>query len=188
MAPHTALQRPRTLVAAVALLTLVALAGCSSSNDEGASTATTAASSTGSSTGSSTAGTGTTAGSADGPLPTSPSSLPAYDGTCAALAETYGLNEIQPKNTSSWVDERQRVVVDAQREAGLLAQAQQGAPSDLVPKLVVMQDYATWLASMVQGADSYSSAVTQRDAYPQMVNVSLAVAGVQTWQKANCPD
>jgi hypothetical protein len=41
---------------------------------------------------------------------------------------------------------------------------------------------------MVEGATSYSSAVSQRDAYPQMVNVSLAVASVQTWQRANCPD
>ena len=69
---------------------------------------------------------------------TSPSTIPAsVEGTCAALAETYGLDELQPKNTISWVDERQRVVVDAQREAGLLGTAQQGAPADVASRLAV---------------------------------------------------
>jgi hypothetical protein len=192
MAPLTSLDRRRAprraLVGAVALLAVVGVVGCSSSNDEGAATATTAASSAGSSTSPSTPGTGSTGSTADGPLPTSPSTLPTYDSTCAALAETYGLDEIQPRNTASWVDERQRVVVDAQREAGLLGQAQQGAPADVAAELAVMQAYATWLAGMVEGATSYSSAVSQRDAYPQMVNVSLAVASVRTWRRANCPD
>ncbi len=192
MAPDTSLHRRRSprraLVVSVALLTLLGAAGCSSSKGDAASTATTGASSTGSSTGSSAASTTTTQGKPDGPSPTSPSTLPTFDGPCAALAETYGLNEIQPKNTSSWVDERQRVVVDAQREAGLLGQAQQGAPADVAAKLALMQAYATWLSGMVQGADSYSSAITQRDAYPGLVDVSLAVASVQTWRKANCPE
>jgi hypothetical protein len=186
--PHRRRAPRRALVASVALLAVLGVVGCSSSKGDDASSATTSAASTGSSTGSSTAGTGSTTSTSDGPLPTSPSTLPSFDGPCAALAETYGLNEIQPKNTSSWVDERQRVVVDAQREAGLLGQAQQGAPAEIVAKLALMQAYATWLSGMVQGADSYSSAISQRDAYPDLVNVSLAVASVQTWQKANCPD
>ena len=188
MAPDTSLHRrraPRRAIAAsVALLAVLGVVGCSSSKGDDASSATTGASSTGSST----AGTGSTATTADGPLPTSPSTLPSFEGPCAALAETYGLNEIQPKNTSSWVDERQRVVVDAQREAGLLGQAQQGAPAEIATKLALMQAYATWLSGMVQGATSYSAAITQRDAYPDLVNVSLAVASVQTWQKATCPE
>jgi hypothetical protein len=196
MAPDTSLHPRRAprraLVASVALLAVVGVVGCSSSKGDDASSSTTVASSTsssaGSSTGSSTAGTGTTSSIPDGPLPTSPSTLPTFDSACAALAETYGLDEIQPKNTSSWVDERQRVVVDAQREAGLLGQAQQSAPVDVAPKLALMQAYATWLSGMVGAADSYSSAVTQRDAYPGLVDVSLAVASVRTWQKANCPE
>lgn len=196
MAPDTSPLRRRAprraLVASVALLALLGVVGCSSSKSDDASSATTDASSTGSSasssTGSSTAGTGSTSSTADGPLPTSPSTLPTFDSTCAALAETYGLDQIQPKNSSSWVDERQRVVVDAQREAGLLAQAQQGAPAEIATKLALMQAYATWLSGMVQGADGYSSAIAQRDAYPDLVNASLAVASVRTWQKANCPE
>ena len=51
-----------------------------------------------------------------------------------------------------------------------------------------MQAYATWLATTMQGIGSYNEAVAVRDAYPDLVGVSLAVATVQTWQSANCPD
>ena len=51
-----------------------------------------------------------------------------------------------------------------------------------------MQAYATWLATTMQGIASYNEAITARDAYPDLVGVSLAVATVQTWQSANCPD
>ena len=171
------LRRPVTLLGAVALAALLATAGCSSSKDDAASGATTSSSSSPASRRATGGSTGTS--SPSGSQVTSPSTIPAsVEGTCAALAETYGLDEIQPKNTISWVDERQRVVVDAQREAGLLGTAQQGAPADVASRLAVMQAYATWLATTMQGIDSYNEAVAVRDAYPDLVGVSLAVATV----------
>jgi hypothetical protein len=177
-------RRSAALLVATALAALIVLAGCSSSNDDTAAGGTTTSSS-------SSLGTSATTGSTSstGSQVTAPSTIPAsVDGTCAALAETYGLGEIQPKNTVSWVDERQRIVVDAQREAGLLGAAQKGAPADLVARLATMQAYASWLATTVQGVGSFSEAVTALEAYPDQVGVSLAIASVQTWQKANCPE
>jgi hypothetical protein len=117
-----------------------------------------------------------------------PSTLPAsVSGPCAALAETIGLNEIKPKNTSSWVDERQRIVVDAQREAELLGAAQQGAPADITAALATMQAFAEWISTTVANAASFSEVNGAIDAYPNLVPASLAVATVTTWRKANCP-
>jgi hypothetical protein len=182
---------PVLAVAAIAALVLLLVAGCSSSADDAASSDSTFSTpSTSTTPGSGT--TDTTAASTsttDGPIPTSPSTLPdSFDGPCAALAETIGLDQIQPRNTSSWFDERQRIVVDAQREAQLLGAAQQGAPADIATRLVTMQVYASWLATTVQGAADYSAAVAAVESYPDMVSVSLAIASVQTWQKANCPE
>ncbi len=174
------LHRPAALFGAVALAVVLVASGCSSSKDDASSVGSTATSSAPATTATSTA---------TGSQVTSPSTIPAsVEGTCAALAETYGLDELQPKNTTSWVDERQRVVVDAQREAGLLGTAQQGAPADVASRLAVMQEFATWLATTMQGMGSYNEAIAARDAYPDLVGVSLAVASVQTWQSANCPD
>lgn len=195
MAPTTAPPRPRApmlAVVSIAALLLLLGAGCSTSDDDAASSDSTTVTSVGSDTTVTTTGsTDTTGGtgSTDDPIPASPSTLPAsFDGPCAALAETIGLDEIQPRNTSSWFDERQRVVVDAQREAQLLGAAQQGAPDGVATRLVTMQVYASWLATTIQGAADYSQAIAAVQSYPDMVSVSLAIASVQTWQKANCPE
>ena len=47
-----------------------------------------------------------------------------------------------------------------------------------------MQAYASWLATVVQGAADVSQAVTAIDAYPDSVAVSQAAATVQTWRTA----
>ena len=158
-------RRPRSLVA-VALLAAVVLAGCSSSNGDAAP---------GDSTALPTSVPGTsvvtddTTGTTDttGPLPSSPSTIPAsVDTACAALAQTYGLDALQPKNSGSWVDERQRIVVDAQREAQLLSAAQDGPPADVVTALGTMAAYARWLATTVGASASFSEAVSAVDGYP----------------------
>jgi len=198
MVLRTGSPRRLAFLAGVALSALLVVAGCSSSKDDaaGATTTTTPASSSSSSSSTApTSSTATTVGgtgpttTSGGGAPSSPSSIPAsVSGTCEALAETYGLDDLQPKNTSSWPDERQRVVVDAQREAALLGVAQQGAPAEIAPRLRTLAGYASWLATTMQGAGSFSEAVAAIDAYPDLVPVSLAVANVRTWQKANCPE
>jgi hypothetical protein len=180
-------RRPAALFGAAALAVVLMASGCSSSKNDASSVGSTATSSAATTTTPTAGSTDTTASS--GSQVTSPSTIPAsVEGTCAALAETYGLDEIQPKRTISWVDERQRIVVDAQREAALLTTAQQGAPSDVAGRLASMAGYATWLATTMQGMETYDQAIAVRDAYPDLVGVSLAVAAVQTWQSNNCPD
>jgi hypothetical protein len=188
MPPTTASSRRRGPWLGAALLAVLVLLGaaCSSSGDDAAPPDTTSdptSTSSGPDTSVTTSSTVTT-----DPVPTAPSTLPpSVDGTCAALAETIGLDEIQPRDSSSWVDERQRIVVDAQREAQLLGTAGQGAPAAIADQLATMQAYASWLATVVQGAADFSQAVTAIDAYPDSVAVSQAAAAVQTWRTANCP-
>jgi hypothetical protein len=195
MAAATTSPRHRTplLVGVVLVVTLV-LAGCSSSDDDASSSdSTTAATSapgtsmTSPDTTVASTGTSTTTAPA-GPLPSPASSLPpSVDGPCTALSETYGLDQMQPENPGSWVDERQRIVVDAQREAALLGAAQEGAPADVAAHLATMQTYASWLATTVRDAADFSAAVAAVGSYPDQVGVSLAVASVSTWRAANCP-
>src|SRR6478736_4640894 len=159
-------------VVAVSLASVLGLVGCSSSKDDGGADSTTSSiasetppvptvpsSDGGSSTTTSNGSTSSTGPEVPASIPNSPSTVPAsVDGTCMPLAETIGLDQIHPKDTSSWVDERQRVVVDARREAELLGIAQKNGPDTIAGQLATMQAYATWLANAVEGADNYAAA------------------------------
>lgn len=172
--------------AALVAVSVLVVAGCSSgSSGTGASdtsTNVTAAPET-----SVTTATSAPTTSPTDPVPTSPSTLPTFDGPCAVLAQTLGLDEIRPIDSSSWVDERQRVVVDAQREAQLLAAAQTGAPADIAVRLATMQAYAAFVATSVEASGSYAEAVASLAGYPDSPGTTLAVNVVAAWRSANCP-
>ena len=144
------------------------LAGCSSSEDDGGADATT---------------------SIDRPVPSDPSvpptrrtappplrrrpvdpdlavDAPVLRRALRPLAQTIGLDEIRPIDSSSWIDERQRVVVDARREAQLLATAQKGAPVAIAVHLATMQAYAAFVATAVEAAANYAEASAAIGAYP----------------------
>ena len=103
------------------------------------------------------------------------------------MAETVGLDELRPIDSSSWVDERQRVVVDARRERDLLLAAGDGAPTVIVAPLGTMATYAGWVADTVQASSGYAEAVTEIDAYDDRAEVEAADATVSSWRQANCP-
>jgi hypothetical protein len=120
-------------------------------------------------------------------LPSSPSTLPPdLSGTCAPLGETYGIDAVQPRDTSSWVDERQRVVVDARREAQLLSVARNSAPAVVAGDLTTLLDHASFVADAVEGASSYAAAVSAIDAGSSPAAVDGAAAAVAAWRTANC--
>jgi len=175
------------LTACVALAVL--LGACGSDGEEGGGDTTTSVTAPGTSVSTSPSSSTTGGGestTSTGPLPTSPSTLPPFDGPCDALAQTLGLDEIRPIDSSSWIDERQRIVVDAQREAQLLASAQQGAPSDIAVRLATMEAYAAFVASAVGNADSYASATASLDGYPDSVGVTQAEQAVSAWRATAC--
>jgi hypothetical protein len=180
---------------ALGMVALVALVGCSSSGGGAESSSSTAPVETTSlSTASSAVGSTTSSGvtappssPGGGGLPSSPSTLsPNLSGTCDALAETYGIDQIRPTAGSSWVDERQRVVVDARREAQLLSVARDNAPAAIADDLSVMAEYASFVADAVEGSASYSVAVSTIDAGPDRAGVDTASAVVVSWRNANC--
>ncbi len=192
MATSTAPRRLWPALLAAGFAATLVLGACSSSKDEGSAPGSTTASSAAgpSSTagGSGSTGNGSSGTTADdGAIPSSPSTLPAgLDGTCAAMADTLGLKELQPRNTASWPDERQRVVTDARLEAELLGTAQKSAPASVAGDMAQMQSYATWLAGQVEGAGSFDAAVQALQTYPDSVSMALANASVQSWTRANC--
>lgn len=178
---------PVALLAACVAVALV-FAGCSSGSEEGGGDSTTSVTAPGTSvsTTTSTSGASTTTAEDDGPLPTSPSTLPTFDGPCAALAQTLGLDQIRPIDSSSWIDERQRVVVDAQRESQLLATAQTGAPGAIAAQLTTMEAYAAFVATAVGGADGYAQAVATIDGYPGRPGAEQAATAVAAWRRTSC--
>jgi hypothetical protein len=185
----------------VAVLSLVVLgaavlAGCSSDSGDGSATSTVPADDTAvdqpGTTQAPPGGSTTSTGSApstttEGSLPSSPSTVPAdLVGTCAALAETYGIDVLRPSESGSWVDERQRVVVDARREADLLVAARADAPSDIAEALTTVADYASFVADAVAAADSQSAAIAAIDSGPPRGPVDAASTTVADWRAANC--
>jgi hypothetical protein len=121
-------------------------------------------------------------------VPPPASSVPtSLQAPCSAMAATIGISELQPKNTGNWPAERSRIVTDAQREAGLLGTAATALAADrIAPYMTTMQTYASWIATTVQGSDSFSAAVSALNEYPDKVGVSLAIASVDTWKAKNC--
>jgi hypothetical protein len=183
-------------VLSVLVLGAAVLAGCSSDGDDGSAgstvptddTAVDQPGTTQAPPGGSTTSTGSTPSTTtEGSLPSSPSTIPAdLVGTCAALAETYGIDVLRPSESGSWVDERQRVVVDARREADLLVAARAAAPPDLAEDLTTLADYATFVADAVAAAESQGAAVAAIDAGPPRGPVDAASAAVAAWSTANC--
>jgi hypothetical protein len=169
------------------------LAGCSSDGDEGSASSTAPPDDTVLDEPDTTAPTSatltqsTSSTTTEGSLPSSPSTIPAdVAGTCAALAETYGIDVLRPSDSSSWVDERQRVVVDARREADLLVAARTAAPAAIAGDLTTLADYATFVADAVAAADSQGAAVAAIDAGPARGPVDAASTAVAGWSAANC--
>jgi hypothetical protein len=189
--PRPRLLGGRRLAASVGAAALVAVlvAGCSSSSDDEAGPATlidgtvvTAEPATTVAPPSSTSAPGTTADQ-----PSSPSSLPAdLSGTCALLAETYGLDDLRPKDSESWPDERQRVVVDARREADLLTAAAAAAPPAIAADITVLAGHATFVADAVEPAPDHAAALAALDAEPAPGPVEASAAAVTAWRDANC--
>ncbi|HEY6532089.1 MAG TPA: hypothetical protein VIY72_07285 [Acidimicrobiales bacterium] len=185
-------RRARRLVTVAALAGLL-FVGCSSDGGDEDSSSSTSVDATEPSADTTTTvappsgSTATTPGSTEGSLPSSPSSLPAeLTGACAPLAETYGIDALQPRDTSSWVDERLRVVVDARREADLLGAARSSMSPPIAGDVETLASYATFVADAVLGADSYGASVAAIDSGPDRGPVDAASTAVAAWRDVSC--
>jgi hypothetical protein len=80
---------------------------------------------------------------------------------CLVLADTVGLGGLTPVDSSSWRDERERVLVDAQRESSLLKLAVRGASPGLAPALETLATHAERVAEELSLATSYADAMAR---------------------------
>ena len=110
-----------------------------------------------------------------------------YASTCTALGRALKVEELQPRTTSNWALEKQRVVTDAASNVALWNAATQGAPADIQTALGKLVAYGTFLGNAVQQSNDVTSATSAIGAYQDKVGASLASAAVDTWKRANCP-
>jgi hypothetical protein len=120
------------------------------------------------------------------PPPVTTEGAPVTATTCASLGDTLAVSDLLPRDLGSWPDERQRVVVDARRDAALYAQAAESAPSTLSGPLTVLADFATFVADATQDASDIGVARAAIDAYPAQGEVGAATSEVTRWRGTNC--
>lgn len=121
------------------------------------------------------------------PPPVTVEGTPAVATVCVSLGDTLAVSDLLPRDVDSWPDERQRVVVDARRDAALYARAAETAPPTLAGPLLALGEFADFVADTVQEAPDAVSARASIDAYPAQGEVGAAASEVDRWKRANCP-
>lgn len=116
-----------------------------------------------------------------------PSTVPAGSApVCDLLAETLGPDELVPRRSDSWRDERERVLVDAQREAALLRRAATIAPTELVEPLDELAAHAEGVASALAASADLGEARQRLAALDDADAVRAAADAVAAWRDLNC--
>jgi hypothetical protein len=105
---------------------------------------------------------------------------------CLLLADTVGLDGLVPIDSSSWRDERERILVDAQHESTLLRLAVRGASPELAPALETLATHADRVAEELSLATSYADAMVRLDSTGINSDLRAADDAVSAWRDANC--
>ena len=130
-----------------------------------------------------------------GPAPSSTSSSTSIEtttvpvdlaATCAILADTVGLEGLVPIDSTSWRDERERILVDSQREAVLLRRAATGGPAELSEPLGALADHADRVAEEISQAGSYTDAMDRLESTGVPADLEDAAVTIDLWRSAHC--
>ena len=105
---------------------------------------------------------------------------------CLLLADTVGLDGLVPIDSSSWRDERERILVDAQRESMMLMLAVRGTSPELAPALETLATHADRVAEELSLATSYADAMVRLDSTGINSDLRAADDAVSAWRDANC--
>lgn len=139
--------------------------------------------------------TGTAAGSTTTNPGSTPTVIDPYTGNaaqnpdiaaCLLLADTVGLDGLVPIDSSSWRDERERILVDAQRESTLLRLAVRGASPELAPALETLATHAERVAEEISQATSYTDAMNRLESTGVGSELRAAADAVDAWRDTNC--
>jgi hypothetical protein len=105
---------------------------------------------------------------------------------CLLLADTVGLDGLRPIDSSSWRDERERLLVDAQRESSLLKLAARGVPPELSPALETLATNADRVAEEISQATSYTDAMIRLESTGVVIELRAASDALSAWRDTNC--
>lgn len=105
---------------------------------------------------------------------------------CLVLADTVGLDGLVPIDSSSWRDERERILVDARRESTLLMLAVRGASPELAPALETLATHADRVVEELSEATSYTDAVDRLESTGEVTELRAAADAVSAWRDTNC--
>ena len=159
------------LLVAVLLVTMLGSASCGSENP-----GTVASSTTTNPSSNSTIIDAYSGNAADDPVRTA----------CLLLADTVGLEGLVPIDSSSWRDERERILVDARRESMLLMLAVRGASPELAPALETLATHADRVVEELSQATSYTDAIDRLESTGEVTELRAAADAVSAWRDTNC--
>ena len=105
---------------------------------------------------------------------------------CGLFADTVGLDGLVPKESDSWRDERERILIDARREAGLLRQVSAAVAPELEVALETVASYADFVADSMDASSSYTDALRRLDAFGDVSAVRTRDAEIDAWRDSQC--
>ncbi len=105
---------------------------------------------------------------------------------CTLFADTVGLAGLVPKQSDSWRDERERIIVDARREAELLRKVSVSVPPDVVVAFETVATYAEFVADAMDGSSSYEDANRRLEAFGDLGEVRVRDAEIDAWHDSHC--
>jgi hypothetical protein len=105
---------------------------------------------------------------------------------CELLSQRLLPTDLRPRDSSSWVNERQRVLVDANLSVSVLDAVRDTFPSALREPLAAERDYAEFVSRTMETATGYPDATAKLDDYPNRAALASAEAKISEWFEANC--
>lgn len=159
------------------------LAACGSSSTSTSTTSSTRATVT-SSTIAPGGATSTTTIETPPPNPNEPVGPPSD--ACELLGQRLLPTDLRPGDSSSWVNERQRVLIDAKLFVDLLVVILDSPPEQIREPLAAERTYAEFVSRTMESATSYSDAVVKIDGYPDRSGLASAEEQISAWFEANC--
>lgn len=118
------------------------------------------------------------------PNPNNPVDPPSS--ACELLSQRLLPSDLRPGNSSSWVNERQRVLVDANLSVSILDDVRDTLPTPIREPLGTERDYAEFVSRAMESATSYPDAIAKLDGYSNRAALTSAEAKISEWSEANC--
>jgi len=169
----------------VALLLMLgwALTACGSSPSSTSSTTTERATAT---SAIATPGSETSTTTIETPPPNPDMPVDPPSDACELLSLRLLPTDLRPGDSSSWVNERQRVLVDANLSVNVLNDVRNTLPTPLREPLAAERDYAEFVSRTMESATGYPDAIAKLDGYPNRAALASAEANISEWSEANC--